>query len=481
VRGAPAGSVVLLLTLIWASSAGAQIGRRLDRTQYSIHVDVASQVDLAELRLYLEEADRLLQQDQGAADVACCMSLRAAPPSTPPGAPDSDSLVVFGTPGDGLDVIDNPDEWEALGTRRAIVQTIDWCGTYNASLLGCATTPGNKLAVALDGGPGMMSLLIAHERGHNANLGHRSEACALMAPSISPTNGCLTSGECTLYRQILYSTTSGTCDCMGTTVGDPADANGSACTSDEGAGLCHHDGMCDPVPANDLCAAATSLTGTVLLRDDDYNAGTDGFSTCSPATADVWYSYTPLCTGQLRVDLCDSRPDALLGVQRSCAAGAANELLCSTNCIGPRPGCRAIGQCASAPVFAGTPVWLRVATTNGDTGPFLLRASCLPGQLLDGDGDGVPDLYDVCRVWPDPAQADADQNGIGDACECGDQTGDGRVDAQDLVAINLATFNPELASPLCDTTNDGLCDVRDIIGANQKIFGTPTFCARYPP
>src|SRR5262249_48498627 len=151
--------------------------------------------------------------DQGTDDVACCMSLTAGPPASPPNLPDSDSLVVFGTPTDGLDVIDSPAKWDALGTRRAIVQTIDWCGAYNPSLLGCGTTPGNKLAVALDGGPEIMALLIAHERGHNANLAHRNENCALMSSFVAPDHGCLTWGECTQYRQLLYSTFSGTCDC----------------------------------------------------------------------------------------------------------------------------------------------------------------------------------------------------------------------------------------------------------------------------
>jgi len=101
-------------------------------------------------------------------------------------------------------------------------------------------------------------------------------------------------------------------------------------------------------------------------------------------------------------------------------------------------------------------------------------------QLGDHDGDGVPDSSDNCPVWPNPDQSDGDQNSIGDGCECGDQDLNGRVDVADLVAINLAVFNPSLATPLCDTNEDGSCDVADIVGANARIFGRPAHCSRNP-
>ncbi len=102
-------------------------------------------------------------------------------------------------------------------------------------------------------------------------------------------------------------------------------------------------------------------------------------------------------------------------------------------------------------------------------------------QLPDGDGDGVPDADDTCPAWPDRAQLDTDRNGIGDACECGDQNLDGTVDVRDVLAINGAIFSPALASPLCDTNFDGECNVADILGANAKIFGAPAYCEQYPP
>jgi hypothetical protein len=103
-------------------------------------------------------------------------------------------------------------------------------------------------------------------------------------------------------------------------------------------------------------------------------------------------------------------------------------------------------------------------------------------QLIhfDRDNDGINDAGDSCPDWSNSDQLDADGNGIGDECECGDQNGDGTVDVSDLLAINAAIFDPSLATPLCDTNDDDLCDVQDIIGANAKLFGAPAYCARYP-
>jgi hypothetical protein len=100
----------------------------------------------------------------------------------------------------------------------------------------------------------------------------------------------------------------------------------------------------------------------------------------------------------------------------------------------------------------------------------------------DRDGDGIPDAADNCPFTANPTQANANGNGRGNACECGDQNGDGTVDVRDLVAINLAIFNPTQRTPLCDTNNDGLCTVTDIVGANQEIFspGSTSICAAQP-
>ena len=100
---------------------------------------------------------------------------------------------------------------------------------------------------------------------------------------------------------------------------------------------------------------------------------------------------------------------------------------------------------------------------------------------VDTDADGSADNVDNCPYYPNANQADVDLNKRGDACECSDQNGDGRVTVADIVAISTAIFNPALVTALCDGNNDGLCNVSDIVAANLTIF-TPksSICARQP-
>jgi len=76
----------------------------------------------------------------------------------------------------------------------------------------------------------------------------------------------------------------------------------------------------------------------------------------------------------------------------------------------------------------------------------------------DNDGDGVPDSTDNCPTVSNPGQTDADGNGVGDACDT-DTDGDGVPDSTD----NCPTVsNPDQADAdgngignACDTDNDG--------------------------
>jgi hypothetical protein len=143
----------------------------------------------------------------------------------------------------------------------------------------------------------------------------------------------------------------------------------------------------------------------------------------------------------------------------------------------------------SDPALAINFVWLQLYTTADPSGTVwfdqVVAASeyvgpITPAGAADGDVDGTPDALDNCPFEPNPDQGDVDVNGIGDACECGDQTGDGRVDVLDLVGINAAILGSVPISPLCDTNQDDRCNVSDIVGASQKIFGRRAFCSRYP-
>jgi len=71
-------------------------------------------------------------------------------------------------------------------------------------------------------------------------------------------------------------------------------------------------------------------------------------------------------------------------------------------------------------------------------------------RSADADGDGAPDLHDLCPHTPDPDQADLDGDGVGDACDK-DRDGDGIPDARDVCPRHA---DPEQADADGDGTGD---------------------------
>jgi hypothetical protein len=90
----------------------------------------------------------------------------------------------------------------------------------------------------------------------------------------------------------------------------------------------------------------------------------------------------------------------------------------------------------------------------------------------DADGDGVADAKDNCAFAANPSQADrggvggrSKPDGVGDACQCGDVNGDGRVTTADAAAIEASVADPRgaiLARPeLCDVGGWLRCTAED--------------------
>jgi hypothetical protein len=108
----------------------------------------------------------------------------------------------------------------------------------------------------------------------------------------------------------------------------------------------------------------------------------------------------------------------------------------------------------------------------------------------DGDGDGALDAQDNCPARPNPSQADrggvgagSPPDGIGDACQCGDVNGDGRVTAADATLVTRSLLVPPtatLARPeLCDVGGAPSpatlgCTLSDAVVIRRALLGPPT-------
>jgi hypothetical protein len=112
------------------------------------------------------------------------------------------------------------------------------------------------------------------------------------------------------------------------------------------------------------------------------------------------------------------------------------------------------------------------------------RAGLLPaGQTAgDWDGDGVANAADNCPYAANPDQADHGgvnsiaPNGVGDACECGDVSGNGKINGQDANAIKRhslgSTPNPLFVQACnCDVSGNGACNGQDANAVTRAALG----------
>jgi hypothetical protein len=135
-----------------------------------------------------------------------------------------------------------------------------------------------------------------------------------------------------------------------------------------------------------------------------------------------------------------------------------------------------------------------VMDTNSFTGKaYILRADANryidyfdesvygPDPMSDEDNDGVVLFMDNCPVTSNADQNDSggvDSNspdGIGDACQCGDISGDGKITNTDSVLIKrhlLGQPSPFQADH-CDVNGDGNCTNTDAILIKRALLGLP--------
>jgi len=134
---------------------------------------------------------------------------------------------------------------------------------------------------------------------------------------------------------------------------------------------------------------------------------------------DIWYCYTPHCTGTATASLCGSSFDTMLAVYGGCTCPTSPSALdCQDdNCGGSSQISFSVSACESYLV--------RVGGYNGLVGVGTLSLSCVPNSVVnDCDGNTIEDADDLaCGTL-----LDNDHNGIPDVCEIsGDSIVGGRL------------------------------------------------------
>ncbi|TQV88037.1 hypothetical protein [Aliikangiella coralliicola] len=132
----------------------------------------------------LAAATELLTTQDGSDDIACPTRMKR-----------SGSVTTF-TTGDGT--IDSKAEMNALQNGINLVKAINFCSKLAPNIVGCASTPGTKMAV-IRYTSNQEGMLWAHEYGHNTGLSHRSGSNNLMDNYVGTSKRRINQAECNSF------------------------------------------------------------------------------------------------------------------------------------------------------------------------------------------------------------------------------------------------------------------------------------------
>jgi len=386
-------------------------------------------------------ASRHAGTEEYAGDTACCITVS-------PGL-----ARRFGSSGDGLDIIDDEAELEAVIldpiARVKVVRTIGWCGEPATNILGCSRVPGDGMVVVRISSPALEGLLWLHEYGHNVGLGHHPSSRNLMHAYASPGATALTLDQCARFHH------------------PPSEAG---LTPDD-LGECHDDDADGVVSPVDNCP----VDANPEQLDSDSDTIGDECDNC-PLIANLQED----TDDDGRGDPCDNCPDDSNPDQADtdgdgpgdacdpCPFDAANDGDDDGHCadVDNCPRLANPDQADGDDDDVGDPCDNCVDTANTnqhDQDLDGLGNACDPcpqDAQNDGDGDGWCHNEDNCWATPNPDQTDSDGDGDGDVCDsCPfDAANDGDDDGHCADVDNCpSTVNPDQS----DRDDDGLGDFCD--------------------
>ena len=160
---------------------------------YANHPAIPSVMTDARLDTILNEANLRLGRSDFTGDVSCCTT-----------ASRSGTQRTFGSVADGLDIIGNQIELEAVlnntTARVHVVRTINYCGGPGTNILGCAWVGGNGISLVRMTDLGSEAVLWIHEYGHNTGLLHSLDSRGIMYGVDTGANNGLVQSECNTYH-----------------------------------------------------------------------------------------------------------------------------------------------------------------------------------------------------------------------------------------------------------------------------------------
>lgn len=159
--------------------------------------------------------------------------------------------------------------------------------------------------------------------------------------------------------------------------------------------------------ANNTCNQALEIGLGVYVTNCPLD-GEGALNVCfTGATHAVWYVYAAQESGILTVSSDGSNIDTRLSIFTDCEA---------TSCLGFSDDIfplENLASQASIPVLAGNQYWIQWDDFwSNESFEFTLSM-----DLLDSDGDGVPDIDDNCTYYANAEQLDFDLDGLGDPCD----------------------------------------------------------------